>query len=418
MAGIADTLGLQGDDAKVFNIVEDGVKVIGGISGIVGAPTAVLGILTNLGLFKKSDATLDAINAINSRIDALFSELSAEDQALLLRDVAKIHDTARAQELVIRDDLRPGDPNFEQQRGQVLNDSLVAVTQLGDIDFYKRPFFSEEFHRDAWSGELKPPGFPGTKLAFEYRLTLPAFVHCIQIRLTILAVLFPGFASDANDRADLADIARNLEELYRKIVEEALFELRRPTKEEALRGLDVVGSDQDAHVVRSQSAWDGIGRLFGAVDSVSGIAIIESYPDDALTNNLVDNVMAEDGSLGPNGGIEASYKQFSLVHQLRTLRRKKILYRQTGLPDVWRLLQEVKQLARLDSGPASDFGGFWFLRELNGIVASSLFDKRSLSEVAADGRVTAGFLTHILRGTGQSISLRAAVTSAMGEALS
>ena len=78
----------------------------------------------------------------------------------------------------------------------------------------------------------------------------------------------------------------------------------------------------------------------------------------------------------------------------------------------------VKQLGRLDSGPTSDFGGFWSLRELNGIVASSLFGKRSLSEVAANGAVTASFLAELLgAGPGRRISLRAALTSAMSEVL-
>ena len=394
------------DTTDAVGFVEGAVGVVGSLSTIIGVPAAVMTILTKLGVFSQSDLVQTKLDSILSDFTSLFTILKAEFQLLHILEVGDKHDIARVQERVIREEL--GDPNFESQRGIVLNQSSVIVEQLGNIDHYERPFFPEEVHKDAWSGELPPPLIPGTAFILEYRVTLPAYLHCIQIRLEILSVLEPGFRSTHGD--EFGTIAQRLEDLHGQIFD-GFVPLRLPAEGEVLPQGPFPANGGDSFAV--PSAWDSANRLYGVVERVSGIALIDSYPTDRFPNVPI----AVPVLIPPN--VNDLYKQFALQHQLRTLRRKKKLYVQLGLSSLWSILKIMKKFAGVDFTSATDFGRYWSMRELDTVVAVTLLGTPSVATVSG-GKLSVS-MTRLFAFLGAvrpaPVSFKTAIEQAMGEAL-
>jgi hypothetical protein len=171
------------------------------------------------------------------------------------------------------------------QVGAVLFNSSLEVETLGDISFYLRPFFPAAAYSDPWSGRIDPPAFPhstGSSIVFDYRLTLPAYLEAIAIRITILTVLVPNFRE--SDRAELRDnMANRLEDLYERI-RDGIVPLRKPTVQEIISTR--VFDANDAMLRRIEpSPWDKVERLYGAVERYSAVSVVDQYHSDRFIPN-------------------------------------------------------------------------------------------------------------------------------------
>jgi hypothetical protein len=95
-------------------------------------------------LLNKTDEIQDAVKQLEGHFDAI---LSAGDQVLQMRDVAKLVNAARAQLDPTRA-LTPGQSLSESQRAIMDSKTDEVVRTLGDLSYWKRPFFSEVVYFD------------------------------------------------------------------------------------------------------------------------------------------------------------------------------------------------------------------------------------------------------------------------------
>jgi hypothetical protein len=183
----------------------------GGVVGIVAIGITALGAL---GIFSNTDGLADAVGRLEADFSILFDEFQAEADLLLMRSVAdKIDDARTTLQTLI---TTPDDPNLRNPNGNVLFNSSRDVESLGNMDLYTRPFFPAAAYFDPWSGRIAPAPFPnatGASIVFDYRLTLPAFLEAIVIRLTILTALVPDFRT--SHQVELSRMAGRLGTLSR-----------------------------------------------------------------------------------------------------------------------------------------------------------------------------------------------------------
>jgi hypothetical protein len=147
--GVKDLQGPIGDALGVAS------SAIGIISG-VGALTAGIGVILDL-FFQKTDQLKEIVKVLSAKFDVVYQLISAEHDAVTLQSITVQLEKARSQLFALRE-FPQGTPNFEAQRGAVLNESAEAVNTLGNPDFWKRPFFEKGVYQDSWAGSLPPPG--------------------------------------------------------------------------------------------------------------------------------------------------------------------------------------------------------------------------------------------------------------------
>ena len=419
----------------------------------------VIKFLKFVGILETSESLEDKVDRIITMFEDLFEVVSEADQAERIRDIAEKHNEAINQVRKIRNELAINEnlENLsESERALIDRDTSLAVVNLGDIDFYKRPFYEQEFYEDSWSRKRPPPEEGG--LAFDYRQALLAFLHCIQIRLEILLLL--EWETPVTAFPEWNDLARDLEVIYYKIFNEALFELPLPTMPFWYRITDPPSAPSGAEMANPlhfESIWERRGgRLYGVVDLVSGIGFVTKFPRemgfgiwkpfhnqvpfhptlDAWSRPLnvflaLRDEFPQDTGTWSNEYLRSAefparmkavrllYWQFALRHQLLTRKRKKQLYQTLGLDQVWSILQTLNRLAPdRNHSREPDFGNTWSLKEVDKIVAKVLFAKDSTAEQRNSNTISLKSLLGFL-GTESSgrVSLKESIESAMGEAL-
>jgi hypothetical protein len=324
----------------------------------VGAIVVALTIIIEE-LLKGTDEIQDAVQALVGHFDAI---LSAEDQVLHMRDVAKLVNEARAQLDPIRA-LSPGQSLSESQRATMDSTTDEVVRTLGDISYWKRPFFLELVYDDAFSGLLLPePSLGPGSLVFEYRLTLPAYLEAIAIRLIVLLALDGEIK--ATRQSEIASIVTQLEEYYNKI-RAGIVTIRPPTYLE-IKPPPIGGP-------LAPTAWDTgdpfhhVSRPYGAVERYSTSAVVDSWPSDSIPIR----------GQSPPLPDSFEFRDFSARLALGSLSRSKKVYSAVGLPAVWRILIHLKALAGVPVPHTVDTGSVLSLREVDNVLATAILNRPS-----------------------------------------
>jgi hypothetical protein len=349
--------------ATVADASESVLTVISAYGAVVVALTALVLILT------KTDEIGDAVKQLEAHFDAV---LSAENQVLQMRDVAKQLNAARAQLDPIRQ-LSPGQSLTDAQRATMDSTTDEVVRTLGDSSFWKRPFFPELVYPgvpsgastdDHWSGYLTPdPSLAPGSLVFDYRLTLAAYLEAIVIRLIVMLAL-EGKFTPAHQR-EIAEIASQLEGYYNTI-RAAIVEIRKPTSIE----IGYFG-------IPARSSWDTdgepetpsapFGRRYGAVEKYSAYHIVDHWPVQRFPTEV------DQGMEGR--WTDAIVRNFYATLGLGALARWKKVYAAVSLPAVKSCLIQLKALAGQPSPQRLDPGSGWSLREVDNLLATTILNQ-------------------------------------------
>jgi hypothetical protein len=318
---------------------------------LVGAvAVAFTALLTMLG---QTDEIHEAVKQLDGHFDAI---LSAGNQVVQMRDVANLVNAARAQLDPIRA-LSPGQSLSESQRAVMDSKTDEVVRTLGDLAFWKRPFFSEVVYSDNWSGSLPPdPSLGPGSLVFEYRLTLPAYLESIAIRLIVLLALEGGIK--ATRQGEIAQIANQLEEKYNTIVA-GIVTIRPPGFLDVELPNTWMRGTPNSDLPGSPSAID----IYGAVERYSTFATVDHWDMRQLPL--------------PGPGFDTGFLEFSAKHALGSLARWKKVYVAVGLADVWRILVHLKALAGRPVPPSVDLRSAWSLREVDHVLATQILNRPS-----------------------------------------
>jgi hypothetical protein len=227
-----------------------------------------------------------------------------------------------------------------------------VVRTLGDLSYWKRPFFSEVVYFDTWSGSLPPdPSLGPGSLVFEYRLTLSAYLEAIAIRLIVLLALEGGIK--ATRQGEIAQIANQLEDKYKTIVA-GIVTIRPPNLSDLQTGIE----DSNWHlgrVAHGSPASEAASNIYGAVERYSTLAAVAHW----------------------TGPLSTDFQQFSARLALGSLARWKKVYSAVGLAAIWRILIHLKALAGQPVPPSVDSGSAWSLREVDHVVATAMLNRPS-----------------------------------------
>ena len=346
--------------AAAIKFAEGMIATMSLVGTVVGAAATLLDFL-----FGHSDA-------LTKKVDELIEEFRAvtasSESITLMREVALQIEDARTQASAVRSFL-PGELNSESQRGIILNNSEQVVRKLGNRSFWLRPFFKEAVYRDAWVGDL-PPELQqlgtGATAVFDWRLTLPAYLESIAIRLLVLSALVKDYR--INHRAHLSEMADRLNE-FRQRIEDGIKLHPAPARFQLAFHRDEQGS-----IVRSE--WDEAGRLLGAVEVHSARHSVIGYP---LDRDI-------DAAPSDETASVDRYPRFLARHGVISLFRWKSVYNEIGLAAVRRIVQHLGHLAGREI--AIPESGAWSLREVDGIVARAIGSPNTDS----DGRPSAKVL--------------------------
>ncbi|WP_437303854.1 hypothetical protein [Sorangium sp. So ce388] len=413
--GVGDDLLTLFDTAKtiagVVSTVYAGYGYVVAAYGLAESILQKLGVLepekSQLALFQEHVDRLFA--KIYDKLESLTDLVNATNVENNRRTIAQELGSARAALGSIVVKLKNGE-GLGEQRDISLHDSLAALETLDQSVFWHRPYFDGWVYRNSWVGALPPPHGGSV---FDYRFILPAYLEAINLRIVILGLSRIEYRSQSGSLNPLAD---KLLSIHDKILE-AIVPLRPPSEEEiAPRYAERVGSsssrnepwsyvpsDQliDLHRWELQRAiWDVRGRWYGAVELYSAMDGTEAYPAEPFPAppeppSYATYAITAGPDLSPNspprGSIvnEEAYKKakqnydiartryessfrdaydrFLVKHAVRTLKRRKEVYRAVGLPAIWQMAGSVKQLAGEPPPEGSHFG-LWSLREASDVV--------------------------------------------------
>jgi hypothetical protein len=360
-------LKVTGDAQKAIQFAEGAIATVAGVMTIVGAASALLDLF-----FEQADA-------VSAKLDELIGEfrvVTATSESLaLMREVAVQLEDARAQASTIRSAL-PGLPD-PAETALVKNNSLKVVNTLGNRSFWMRPFFKQGVYSDGWIGDLTPPVDSlggGAKAVFDWRLTLPAYLEAVVIRVFVLSALVDDYRSKHRD--ELLGIARRLRGFHTEISNG--IKMHRPPDR-----ADLVSHFLGAGPVTlvTPSNWDMPGRRFGAVEMYSARHSVDGYPSDVTIDLKPEEVPTLD-----------NYQRFRVRHGLRTLFRWKQTYNHIGLPVVG---QVINQLHGLVGDPFTiQNAGEWSVVEVDRLVAGEL----GVSNRLPDGRLSCRLLLSRIGG--------------------
>jgi hypothetical protein len=349
---------LQGTLGTALDVASSAVAIISGVGALVGG----VGVILDL-FFEKTDQLKEIVNVLSAKFDVVYQLISAEHDVVTLQNITDQLEKARTQLFVLRE-FPQGTPNFEAQRGAVLNESAEAVNTLGNPDFWKRPFFEQGIYRDGWAGSLPPPGVkPGTvPLVFDYRLVMPAYLETIVIRLAILSALMPDYRRTNAPELDL--MAERLERFHQTIMH-GMVTLRPPTFDETL---------YHALVLSIESTWNQRlvppGQLYGAVDTYSAASDVASWSGARFPNPLT-NPAPESSQLFDADRQHRDYQKFLAQHEIGTRARWATLYHTIGMSTLWTIRNQLRDLTSHQKGDRTDPGN-WSLRWLDERVAANI----------------------------------------------
>jgi len=313
------------------------------VGEVIIAITALIYALA--AIFDQTDEIQNAVQALTLHFDAI---LSAENQVLLMRDVSSVLAIATAQRDVVRE-LSPGQSLTDAQRALLDSNTDQVVQTLGDIAYWQRPFFNEAVYSDAWSGFLAPePSLEPGSVVFDYRLTMPAYLESIVIRLIAMLALDGQFKP--RRREEVARIASQLEGYHDKIAR-AIVKIPAPTDAELIAGVQDSWWDLGGHGPGASPYKRPPARIYGAVETYSAYSAIDTWQDEAY-----------------DLGVDRRYFYNRLA--LGTLARCKKVYLDVGLHSVWSVVRRLKIIAEVPLTTTFDVGSDWSLAEVGDLLVA------------------------------------------------
>lgn len=382
MADFSDLIGKSGKDLQAngtfcLRAVEATVGALAGITSIIGIPATILSLVS---AFEKN-STPELLQDIAQKLNAALQFDHGEATVVEMRQIVTILTASRSR-LQVLIELGVTDP--QASTAAAFDDTLNTVNTLADQSFWVRPFFVELLFANNWFGKVMPPGIQdiggGQSLVFDYRLTLPAFMEAIGIRLSVLALIRKDFP--ASFQAEMTANANTLEKYRQRIMDGFVTGGLPPIDEIAYTGgLGGSGFDNPPFFVNpprvpptgENSSWDFLSRTFGVVDSYEGFGAVDSWPLSEFPNPATATIPLSDPSQTAHTAVAAQYSQFQIRHTLATQRRRMSVYVSSGLDSVWACVQHLRKLGGVPV-EILDLNTRWSLRALNTTLGSTFKD--------------------------------------------
>jgi hypothetical protein len=298
--------------------------------------------------------------------------------------------------------------NNKEQYDETISNSWTAVNLLSDLSlhYWVRLFVEEGLYKDAWTPPLYPDDTsPESKYIWDFRLTLLQFVKLLQRNLFVIAANTTEFQKDNLGRMkEYGDFL--FANVYKKILA-GFAEIKSPDPEEmkyVLFAMDPANfcwhrkeghaetfntydfiDPKDGRRVRKErfteegikwlrenripgGPWILANYVFGEVERYSGYDCTATYPVNELkaglglvsfTVPLVDadyngwsnywwGLVKNTVIVKEPHKFERFYENFSIRHRVRTLRRRKQLYNELGLPKLYNIIRNYYSTLHLE----------------------------------------------------------------------
>lgn len=392
--------------ADVEAVIDAVSKVSSGVAAGKFVYESVAWALRELGFLEKK---VDKIGELTKKVDQLtelvrskFAEVldAVHVEALLQRKLTIAQQLSRSRTAFrLLQPHPPDSPEFKERVDDADSGTLEAIHTLGHPDFWKRPYYAPWVYSDPWSGRIEPPmesTGPGA-FVFEYRLTMAPYLEALAWRIVVWGLIGQKYANHA---PPLSELAQDLLVIHDRILN-AIVTLRAPTEKEfAPHYAPVTWVNMTTEYQRRESVWSQHGRRYGAVETYSAVAAVESWPEltflmpqapspirtDEMPGEIQTSeqmqerqrIQAEYAEKHKNflkamalyeTNVKAAHKRFVVPHALRTLGRRKLVYAVVGLPAVWRAVNHLRKLAGEPPTGLCDYSG-WSLREADEVVSS------------------------------------------------
>lgn len=345
---LQDVFGLSQQDKKALDLAS---SLVGAISSAWGYVNTAKTVLTTLGVLSQADPVAEMRKEIDQLWKQFQGVVAALDADSTMRDVANQLSSARA-ELQNLTELAPDDPAtvgldsvWDGLRPLVLDGSARAVIALGSPAYWERVFIPELLYQKWPASSSHPNPQVESGLVFDYRLTLPAYLEAIAIRLTILVAVVKDHRRVA--REELVSIATTLEAYFSKILDGIANVLWPPSP---------IADDQDP-VYPGESPgvplWIRAGALVGVVEIYSADDRVAAWPA---------NEFPREGFSGT--AIYQRWPEFLARYTVRNWVRWKALYNETGLNAVAATIVKLKKMADVFPASVVGPGGDYSMKQL------------------------------------------------------
>ncbi len=327
------------------------------ISGGIGFVQLAIGAIE--GLISQDDSLQQILGTIQAAFTELQAQISASDKLQRMRDVDQGINPAMAVFEQLPAILAAEPPPSQDFKLTQIQTCIEAVLFFADYeDKWQAVKTDLRYYSDSWSGDMSPQaGEDG--LVFDYVYTLPQFLRAIYILLTAIGALEPTslqYYSDVLERC-----LSRLESVHQTIVTSGIVPMKTP------RPLDI-GMITVEPIPSFTSNWlidtDRLNPFYypyGAVEVYSGSYILRSYATDAF------NYWGADLSTWwlPNAN------NFMTLLDFRQIKKMKELYTQIGMPTVYNVTNQLRQL--LGQPPqAQPIYSAWSFAEVESLLGLTL----------------------------------------------
>jgi hypothetical protein len=383
---LANFLGISQQGAAVLSSI---AQVVGFVSSVFGGVTVAISVLTDLGVLAQANVVVEIQQAINALWDDFQQALAALDLVGSMRDVFNQVASAQTQlenltEFAPDDAATPGiKPVWDELRPFVLNNSLQAVNTLGGAAYWQRifdaalvyngpgsipPLGTSPYGSEVWTTNGGVQIFTSAPavdngLVFDYRLTLPAYLEAISIRLTILVAVVADYLDTAQD--ELQKMSATLESYY-LLIRDGSFQTITPLRE--AYGYNPTVSSPSVNFYYTwrgggfttlgppNANWDNgfpTELYYGTVDPFSAYNSVRSWPADEfpLMGSSIGAPSSYQGEVASVGYPLASQQKeaqllaFLVRYTVRSWVSWKEVYNGIGLGPVKAIIIHLKQLA-------------------------------------------------------------------------